>query len=124
MESVANVVMRPKTQKVLVGAGTALFTMSQVVVANAAALEETAKSTGSKVITFLIMLTVVLGAIGAALGVAMMASGNQMLQAAGTKKILIGLGAIVGILVLGLGVTWIVQTVTGAGGGFTWTWPF
>ena len=93
MESVANVMKRPKTQKVLVGAGTALFTMSQFVVANAAALEETAKSTGSKVITFLIMLTVVLGAI-------------------------------VGILVLGLGVTWIVQTVTGAGGGFTWAWPF
>lgn len=124
MNAVNYVAKRPLTQKMLVGAGTAIFGVSQVVVANAAALEETAKSTGSKVITFLIMLTVVLGAVGAALGIAMMASGNQMLHAAGTKKIMVGLAAIVGILVLGLGVTWIVQTVTGAGGGFTWNWPF
>ena len=124
MNAVNFVVKRPLAQKMLVGAGSAIFGASQVVVANAAALEETAKSTGSKVITFLIMLTVVLGAIGAALGIAMMASGNQMLHAAGTKKLMIGLASIVGILVLGLGVTWIVQTVTGAGGGFSWSWPF
>ena len=124
MNSVASLVMRPKMQKVLVGAGTTLFTVSQAAIANAASLEDTAKNTGSKVITFLILLTVVLGAIGTALGIAMMASGNQMLQAAGTKKILIGLGAIVAILILGIGITWIVQTVQGAGGGFTWQWPF
>ncbi|MBS6378013.1 hypothetical protein B9D04_04210 [Weissella cibaria] len=124
MNAVNFVAKRPLAQKMLVGAGSAIFGASQVVVANAAALEETAKSTGSKVITFLIMLTVVLGAIGAALGIAMMASGNQMLHAAGTKKLMIGLASIVGILVLGLGVTWIVQTVTGAGGGFSWSWPF
>lgn len=124
MNAVNFVAKRPLAQKMLVGAGSAIFGASQVVVANAAALEETAKSTGSKVITFLIMLTVVLGAIGAALGIAMMASGNQTLHAAGTKKLMIGLASIVGILVLGLGVTWIVQTVTGAGGGFSWSWPF
>lgn len=124
MNAVNFVAKRPLAQKMLVGAGSAIFGASQVVVANAAALEETAKSTGSKVITFLIMLTVVLGAMGAALGIAMMASGNQMLHAAGTKKLMIGLASIVGILVLGLGVTWIVQTVTGAGGGFSWSWPF
>ncbi len=124
MNAVNFVAKRPLAQKMLVGAGSAIFGASQVVVANAAALEETAKSTGSKVITFLIMLTVVLGAISAALGIAMMASGNQMLHAAGTKKLMIGLASIVGILVLGLGVTWIVQTVTGAGGGFSWSWPF
>ena len=124
MNAVNFVAKRPLAQKMLVGARSAIFGASQVVVANAAALEETAKSTGSKVITFLIMLTVVLGAIGAALGIAMMASGNQMLHAAGTKKLMIGLASIVGILVLGLGVTWIVQTVTGAGGGFSWSWPF
>lgn len=124
MNAVNFVAKRPLAQKMLVGAGSAIFGASQVVVANAAALEETAKSTGSKVITFLIILTVVLGAIGAALGIAMMASGNQMLHAAGTKKLMIGLASIVGILVLGLGVTWIVQTVTGAGGGFSWSWPF
>lgn len=124
MNAVNFVAKLPLAQKMLVGAGSAIFGASQVVVANAAALEETAKSTGSKVITFLIMLTVVLGAIGAALGIAMMASGNQMLHAAGTKKLMIGLASIVGILVLGLGVTWIVQTVTGAGGGFSWSWPF
>lgn len=124
MNAVNFVAKRPLAQKMLVGVGSAIFGASQVVVANAAALEETAKSTGSKVITFLIMLTVVLGAIGAALGIAMMASGNQMLHAAGTKKLMIGLASIVGILVLGLGVTWIVQTVTGAGGGFSWAWPF
>ncbi len=124
MNAVNFVAKRPLAQKMLVGVGSAIFGASQVVVANAAALEETAKSTGSKVITFLIMLTVVLGAIGAALGIAMMASGNQMLHAAGTKKLMIGLASIVGILVLGLGVTWIVQTVTGAGGGFSWSWPF
>ena len=54
----------------------------------------------------------------------MMASGNQMLHASGTKKVMIGLASIVGILCLGLWVTWIVQTVTSAGGGFTWQWPF
>lgn len=124
MNAVNFVAKRPLAQKMLVGVESAIFGASQVVVANAAALEETAKSTGSKVITFLIMLTVVLGAIGAALGIAMMASGNQMLHAAGTKKLMIGLASIVGILVLGLGVTWIVQTVTGAGGGFSWSWPF
>lgn len=124
MNAVNFVAKCPLAQKMLVGVGSAIFGASQVVVANAAALEETAKSTGSKVITFLIMLTVVLGAIGAALGIAMMASGNQMLHAAGTKKLMIGLASIVGILVLGLGVTWIVQTVTGAGGGFSWAWPF
>lgn len=124
MNAVNFVAKRPLAQKMLVGAGSAVFGASQVMVVNAAALEETAKSTGSKVITFLIMLTVVLGAIGAALGIAMMASGNQMLHAAGTKKLMIGLASIVGILVLGLGVTWIVQTVTGAGGGFSWSWPF
>ncbi len=105
-------------------AGTALLVSSQATLIHAAALEETAKNTGSKVITFLILLTVVLGAIGAALGIAMMASGNQMLHASGTKKVMIGLASIVGILCLGLGVTWIVQTVTSAGGGFTWQWPF
>ncbi|MFH7316290.1 hypothetical protein ACHWP0_07845 [Weissella cibaria] len=124
MNAVKFVAKRPLAQKMLVGTGTAIFGASQVIVANAAALEETAKSTGSKVITFLILLTVILGAIGTAMGIAMMASGNQMLHAAGTKKILVGLAAIVGILVLGLGITWIVQTVTGAGGGFNWTWPF
>lgn len=124
MNAVNFVAKRPLAQKMLVGAGSAVFGASQVMVVNAAALEETAKSTGSKVITFLIMLTVVLGAIGAALGIAMMASGNQMLHAAGTKKLMIGLASIVGILVLGLGVTWIVQTVTSAGGGFSWSWPF
>lgn len=124
MNAVNFVAKRPLAQKMLVGAGSAIFGASQLMVVNAAALEETAKSTGSKVITFLIMLTVVLGAIGAALGIAMMASGNQMLHAAGTKKLMIGLASIVGILVLGLGVTWIVQTVTGAGGGFSWSWPF
>ncbi|APS41889.1 hypothetical protein FOL01_1030 [Weissella jogaejeotgali] len=105
-------------------AGTALLISSQATLVHAAALEETAKNTGSKVITFLILLTVVLGAIGAALGIAMMASGNQMLHAFGTKKIMIGLASIVGILCLSLGVTWIVNTVTSAGGGFNWTWPF
>lgn len=105
-------------------AGTALMVSSQATLIHAAALEETAKNTGSKVITFLILLTVVLGAIGAALGIAMMASGNQMLHASGTKKVMIGLASIVGILCLGLGVTWIVQTITSAGGGFTWQWPF
>lgn len=104
--------------------GTILLASSQATLAHAAALEETAKNTGSKVITFLILLTVVLGAIGAALGIAMMASGNQMLHASGTKKIMIGLASIVGILCLSLGVTWIVNTVTSAGGGFNWTWPF
>ena len=104
--------------------GTILLASSQATLAHAAALEETAKNTGSKVITFLILLTVVLGAIGAALGIAMMASGNQMLHASGTKKVMIGLASIVGILCLGLGVTWIVQTVTSAGGGFSWQWPF
>src|SRR5699024_462834 len=104
--------------------GTALLISSQATLVHAAALEETAKNTGSKVITFLILLTVVLGAIGAALGIAMMASGNQMLHASGTKKIMIGLASIVGILCLSLGVTWIVNTVTSAGGGFNWTWPF
>lgn len=104
--------------------GTTLLASSQATLVHAAALEETAKNTGSKVITFLILLTVVLGAIGAALGIAMMASGNQMLHASGTKKIMIGLASIVGILCLSLGVTWIVNTVTSAGGGFNWTWPF
>lgn len=104
--------------------GTTLLASSQVTLVHAAALEETAKNTGSKVITFLILLTVVLGAIGAALGIAMMASGNQMLHASGTKKIMIGLASIVGILCLSLGVTWIVNTVTSAGVGFNWTWPF
>lgn len=104
--------------------GTILLASSQATLVHAAALEETAKNTGSKVITFLILLTVVLGAIGAALGIAMMASGNQMLHASGTKKIMIGLASIVGILCLSLGVTWIVNTVTSAGGGFNWTWPF
>lgn len=104
--------------------GTALLVNSQETIVHAAALEETAKNTGSKVITFLILLTVVLGAIGAALGITMMASGNQMLHASGTKKIMIGLASIVGILCLSLGVTWIVNTVTSAGGGFNWTWPF
>lgn len=107
-----------------VSMGTVLLVTSQASIVHAAALEETAKNTGSKVITFLILLTVVLGAIGAALGIAMMASGNQMLHASGTKKVMIGLASIVGILCLGLGVTWIVQTVTGAGGGFNWQWPF
>ncbi|APS41801.1 hypothetical protein FOL01_0942 [Weissella jogaejeotgali] len=109
---------------VAVTMGTALLVNSQATIVHAAALEETAKNTGTKVITFLILLTVVLGAIGAALGIAMMASGNQMLHASGTKKVMIGLASIVGILCLGLGVTWIVQTVTGAGGGFNWQWPF
>lgn len=109
---------------IALSAGTALLVSSQATLIHAAALEETAKNTGSKVITFLILLTVVLGAIGAALGIAMMASGNQMLHASGTKKVMIGLASIVGILCLGLGVTWIVQTVTSAGGGFTWQWPF
>lgn len=77
-----------------------------------------------KVITFLILLTVVVGAAGAALGIAMMSSGSQVLHASGTKKIMIGLASIAGALCLCLGVTWIVQTVTGAGGGFTWQWPF
>lgn len=104
--------------------GKILLASSQATLVHAAALEETAKNTGSKVITFLILLTVVLGAIGAALGIAMMASGNQMLHASGTKKIMIGLASIVGILCLSLGVTWIVNTVTSAGGGFNWTWPF
>lgn len=104
--------------------GTILLASSQATLVHAAALEETAKNTGSKVITFLILLTVVLGAIGAALGIAMMASGNQMLHASGTKKVMIGLASIVGILCLSLGVTWIVNTVTSAGGGFNWTWPF
>lgn len=104
--------------------GTILLASSQATLVHAATLEETAKNTGSKVITFLILLTVVLGAIGAALGIAMMASGNQMLHASGTKKIMIGLASIVGILCLSLGVTWIVNTVTSAGGCFNWTWPF
>lgn len=47
-------------------AGTALLISSQATLVHAAALEETAKNTGSKVITFLILLSVVLGAIGAA----------------------------------------------------------
>ncbi|NEZ89024.1 hypothetical protein [Weissella paramesenteroides] len=104
--------------------GSALLVTSQASIVHAAALEETAKNTGSKVITFLILLTVVLGAAGAALGIAMMASGSQVLHSSGTKRVMIGLSSIVGILCLGLGVTWIVQTVTGAGGGFTWQWPF
>jgi hypothetical protein len=104
--------------------GSALLVTSQASIVHAAALEETAKNTGSKVITFLILLTVVVGAAGAALGIAMMSSGSQVLHASGTKKIMIGLASIAGALCLCLGVTWIVQTVTGAGGGFTWQWPF
>lgn len=104
--------------------GTTLLVISQASLVHAAALEETAKNTGSKVITFLILLTVVVGAAGAALGIAMMSSGSQVLHASGTKKIMIGLASIAGALCLCLGVTWIVQTVTGAGGGFTWQWPF
>jgi|GEM_PF-6578667 len=111
-------------QKTIVGAGSSLFVASQALVANAATLEDTAKNTGSKVITFLIILTVVLGACGAALGIAMMASGNQMLHASGTKKVLVGLGCVVGILCLSLLVSWIISAVTGAGGGFNWSWSF
>lgn len=53
-----------RTQRIMaatVSMGTVLLVTSQASAVHAAALEETAKNTGSKVITFLILLTVVLG---------------------------------------------------------------
>lgn len=105
-------------QKVILGVGTTALFLGTSGVAHAAALEQTTKSIGSKVITFLIILAVVLGAICADLGIALMASGNQMLHAAGMKKLLVGLACVLGILCLGLIFTWVVQTITSSHGGF------
>lgn len=117
------IILPVKAQKVLASVGTALFFAGQTLTAHADQLTDTTKNSGSKVMVFLIIVTIVLASISAALGIAMMASGNQMLHSSGMKKLLTGLAALVGILVLGLIVTWIYQTVTSAGGGTGWTWP-
>lgn len=90
----------------------------------AADLTNSTKDTASTIITYMIVATIVVGALGGITGIFSITSGISWLSQAGQKRLMYSLFGIAGALLFATAVAFIIQSVTGAGGGFTWSWSF
>lgn len=92
--------------------------------AHAADLGNTAKSAGSKAISLLLIFTLVIAAVVIVLGILSWTTNISWLAQVGTKKIFIGGGGLIAALSFAMLFTWLYQTMTSAGGGMEFNWPF
>ncbi|QYU58001.1 hypothetical protein K1728_00885 [Weissella confusa] len=111
-------------QKLSASIGVSTTALLAPVVASASDLTDVTKNAGGSMMNYIIIGVIVAGVLGAAIGILMHASGIQLLSQMGTKRILVGIGAIVGILMLGAFIGWIIGVMNGAGGNMSWQWPF
>lgn len=111
-------------QKLSASIGAATTALLVPVVASASDLTDVTKNAGGSMMNYIVIGVIVAGVLGAAIGILMHASGIQLLAQVGTKRILVGIGAIVAILLLGAFVGWIIGVMNGAGGTMQWQWPF
>ncbi|CAM3169017.1 hypothetical protein [Leuconostoc rapi] len=85
---------------------------------------DAAKTGGTKIISILYIVLIVVAAIGILGGFIMRATGNERLAEKSNSKLLHAFFGIGGGALSGLIVTWIWQTATTAGGGNVINWPF
>ena len=85
---------------------------------------DAAKTSGSKVITILYIVLIVVGAICLLIGFIMRATGNEQMAQKSNSKLMHAMFGIGGGALTGLLLTWIWQTATTAGGGNVINWPF
>ncbi|WP_367366568.1 hypothetical protein [Leuconostoc pseudomesenteroides] len=85
---------------------------------------DAAKTSGSKVITILYIVLIVVGAVALLWAFILRSTGNEQMAQKSNSKLMHALFGIGGGALTGLLLTWVWQTATTAGGGNVINWPF
>ncbi|MET3356717.1 hypothetical protein ACG92U_02650 [Leuconostoc citreum] len=111
-----------RLQQILAGAVASLPMWLPTVAS--ADIGDAAKTSGTKVITILYIVLIVVGAICLIWAFILRATGNEQMAQKSNSKLMHALFGIGGGALTGLLLTWIWQTATSAGGGNVINWPF
>jgi len=111
-----------RLQQILAGAVASLPMWLPTVAS--ADIGDAAKTSGTKVITLLYIVLIVVGAICLIWAFILRATGNEQMAQKSNSKLMHALFGIGGGALTGLLLTWIWQTATSAGGGNVINWPF
>ncbi|MGR8861867.1 hypothetical protein [Leuconostoc citreum] len=111
-----------RLQQILAGAVASLPMWLPTVAS--ADIGDAAKTSGTKVITILYIVLIVVGAVCLIWAFILRATGNEQMAQKSNSKLMHALFGIGGGALTGLLLTWIWQTATSAGGGNVINWPF